>query len=223
MRKDRKIIGIICILLMIGIVFGILYYRDKKENDFKKKEGDIFVQEESDLEKEIEKIPLKNKDIRVHIDGEINKPGVYTLEEESILDDLVKLAGGLTKEADAASINLAELLQDNGKVVIPKILTEEEKEQLSKNALVENNSHNNLNNESIKINKQTSSDKNGKVNINTASLSELDEIPGIGPATANKIISYREENGGFKSLEDLKNVDRIGDKTFEKLKEFICI
>lgn len=66
-------------------------------------------------------------------------------------------------------------------------------------------------------------EKSGRVNLNTASLEELDTLPGIGPATAGLIISYRESYGGFAAIEEIKNVKRIGDKTFEKLKDRICV
>lgn len=77
--------------------------------------------------------------------------------------------------------------------------------------------------ESGEINSEKNTEKSGRVNLNTASLEELDTLPGIGPATAGLIISYRESYGGFAAIEEIKNVKRIGDKTFEKLKDRICV
>lgn len=218
MHKNKKLIGIIAILLILGAVFGTLYYRDKKSFERGSSSEKIFVEEKKSESSKVssngEKIELKDKSLAVHIDGEIKNPGVYKLQADSILEDLVKTAGGFTNSADTLSVNLAELLKDNQKIIIPKELSKKEKEELLKS-----------NGNSIENNgaaPQNSSSKDKKININTATAEELDALPGVGPSRANDIIAYRDSNGGFSSLEDLKNVSGIGDKTFEKLKDSIC-
>lgn len=222
MYKNKKLIGIITILLIIVAIFGTLYYRDKKSFEGGKSNEQIFVEEKKDENDKVDfneesiegKIELKDKSIAVHIDGEIKKPGVYKLQAESILEDLVKSAGGFTKSADTLSVNLAELLKDNQKIIIPKELSKKEKEELLKS--------NGNSIETKGATPQNSNSEDKKININTATAEELDTLPGVGPSRANDIIAYRDSNGGFSSVEDLKNVSGIGDKTFEKLKDSIC-
>ena len=110
---------------------------------------------------------------------------------------LIEEAGGLTEDADIEDLNRAEEVIDGQKIVI-----------YSKDSDAEN---------------KLSESSSGKININRADSDKLQEIPGVGPATAQKIIEYREENGKFKSIEDIKNVSGIGSKTFESLKEYITV
>ena len=141
--------------------------------------------------------------IVVDIAGCIKNPGVYEIAEGKRLYEVIELAGGLTKEADTTQINQAEILYDGQKILIPEIV---EYDSSSGNA---------------GLSAAITSD--GRVNINLADSSELQEIPGVGPATAEKIIRYRESNGRFVIIEDIKNVDGIGDKTFEKIKDMITV
>ena len=143
--------------------------------------------------------------IVVEIKGEVINPDVYTLNEGSIIKDLIEVAGGLTDQADISNINRAKEINNHELVIIRNI-----------NDLVSD--------EEIEINvmQEVESD-DSKININTADLSKLKDIPGIGDVKANSIIMYREENGGFKTIEELKNVDGIGEKTFEKIKDNIKI
>lgn len=137
------------------------------------------------------------------IKGEIRKPGVYKLKEGDRLNDLVRIAGGLTENADPLAINLAVRLEDGQSVIVP--------DRFSDNTAL------------IEAQNSKDKEKDSKININTATSSELETIPGIGPATAANIIKYREDNGPFKSIEDITKVNRIGDKTFEKIKDYIKI
>lgn len=146
----------------------------------------------------------EKKIIVVEIKGEVNKPDVYEVEDGSIIRDLIDMAGGLTEEANINSINRAEKLTDNSLIVIPNINDED--------------------NNSLAIGTNTEqSIEDGVININSASISELQEITGIGETKAQCIIDYREANGGFKSIEDIKNVEGIGEKTYEKIKAEIKI
>ena len=140
----------------------------------------------------------------VDISGCVKTPGVYEVDEGTRLHQVVQMAGGLTKEADIDAINQAELVTDGQKILIPA--------KMEGTTVVDQST-------TFSENPTTS----GKININQADSATLQEIPGIGPATADKIIQYRDANGRFQSIEDLKNVNGIGDKTFEKMKDQICV
>ena len=175
---------------------------ENKNNDKKEK-----------IEDEIENI--SNKEITVYVSGEVNKSGVVTLKEGDRLAVAVEKLGGTTKKADLNNINLAIRVKDEEHYIIPKI--GEAKQENLKDV----NNTKDIENAEIK-NENTEKDSS-KININTATLEELDKLPGVGEATANKIISHREENGQFKNIEDIKNVNGIGDKKFENMKELICV
>ena len=130
----------------------------------------------------------------------VKRPNIYRLEEGSIVEDAITIAGGTTSEADLIKINRAEKLSDNQEVIIP-IKGQDESESFA----------------------STSSNSNGKININTANETELDSLPGIGPAKALEIIKYREKNGRFKSIEEIKNIKGVGEASFEKLKDSIKV
>ena len=112
--------------------------------------------------------------------------------------------GGTTNKADLNKVNLAMKVEDEQHYIIPKIGEE-------------------VSEESVEVtNKEVSSQESSKININTATIEELDTLPGVGEATANKIVNHRSENGEFKTVEEIKNVNGIGDKKFENIKELIC-
>ena len=145
-----------------------------------------------------ENSPGDTAEIYVHITGAVNNPGVIRLAPGSRLIDAIEKLGGLTENADTDSVNLASVLEDEDKI---HIYTREETAETG----------------------AVSASGTGRVNINTASLEDLKTLPGIGDAIGKSIIDYREKNGAFKSLEDLKEVDRIGDKVFDKLKVFFIL
>ena len=146
--------------------------------------------------------------IYVHIEGAINSPGIKVVSKNTRLYELIKIASGECKDADLSKLNLASILKDEQKVYVPyKIANEEIK--LNKSSV-----DNALSNEYIYEN---------HININTASSKELQKLEGIGPAMAEKILKYREINGYFTSIEDLKNVSGIGEAKFNKIKDNITI
>ncbi|SKA66301.1 competence protein ComEA [Eubacterium uniforme] len=149
---------------------------------------------------------VPNGKIMVYIYGEIKKPDVYTLDEGARICDLVDMAGGYTKKA-AIYLNLAARLNDGDQI---KVLSKEEYKN---------------NNGQIIDDKQFENveEHSGKININSADANKLMELSGIGQSKANAIVEYRESNGGFKSISDIKNVSGIGEALYERIKEKIEI
>jgi len=151
--------------------------------------------------------------IRVEITGAVKNPGLYNLGKGAIVEDLISKAGGLSdsvnKTTFSEQINRAEILSDGQKVVIPQTNNETAASQQIAGASTTSST-----------NSQNSSTK---TNINSATLAQLDSLPGIGPTYAQRIIDYRNTHGGFKSIQEIKNVKGIGDKTFEKFSSMIKI
>jgi len=209
--NKKTIIYILIIIACIGI-----YMFFTKENDNIEEELMINNTQKDNTKENQEND--ENTKIVVYITGAIKNPGVYELEDEKRIADLIKEAGGVTEEADTNSINMAYKLEDEMKVYIPT-KTEETvniEETTETHIYTENN-----NQEKQEIN--TNSSKNQKININTASQTELETLPGIGPSTALKIIEYRKESGKFRNIEDIKNVKGIGTNKYEKIKELIKV
>ena len=152
-------------------------------------------------------------EIAVHITGEVKKQGLIYLKEGSRVADAIEKAGGETENADLSQINLAYVLQDGQKIYVPN-----KNEKISQ--YITGNSGNNGTEEN---NTSNSNKEDAKVNINTANQSELDSLPGIGPSIAQKIIDYREENGNFKTIEELQNVKGIGDAKYEEIKDMVTV
>ncbi|MEH7251381.1 helix-hairpin-helix domain-containing protein [Neobacillus niacini] len=145
------------------------------------------------------------ENIIVDVKGQVKLPGVYSSSQGERVIDVINRAGGLTENADETQVNFAEHVQDAMVIYIPA----KGEEGIGPAA-------------TAGITK-TGSDKQAKINLNKANETELQNLPGIGPSKAAAIIEYRETIGLFKSIEDLKNVSGIGDKTFEKLKESITV
>ena len=143
----------------------------------------------------------KTETLFVHVSGCVANPGLYELEEGSRLASAIEAAGGFTEDAACDSVNLARRLEDGEMVVVSSV------------------SAGSGANEEIPEAKTASS----LININTATAQELEQLPGIGPSTAQKIVSDRMANGSFKSPDDLKRVTGIGDKKFETISALICV
>ena len=222
MERKKKII-ILIILIAILVSTFIIYMLNTKEREEREEIelNNLFLEEKSDEEK-IEKEQKDNnivKDekekIAIHIIGEIKKEGIIYLPKGSRIVDAIEKAGGSTKEADLTQINLAYILEDGKKIYIPN-----KKEKINEYIIKSNG--NTFIQEGDKS-QSILSKENDKVNINTATLNELDSLPGIGPSTAQKIIDYREKNGEFKKIEDLQNVKGIGNAKYEEVKDKITI
>lgn len=205
--NKKKIIVFLLILLICSVGLVIKDKFTSKEDIYVLTNNEKVVEESTD-KKEVtkEENTISNKEITVYISGEVNEPGIVTLNEGDRLATAVEKVGGTTKKADLNGINMAIKVQDEMHYIIPKI--GESVKMNSDDSVVSNNADEN---------------KEAKININTASIEELDKLPGVGEATANKIVNYRSENGDFKTIEELKDVNGIGDKKFEEMKDLICL
>lgn len=220
MKKiNRKSLYILVII--IGISIGIYMFFTKENDNFDEEILMENTQEKVEVEKSEE---ITNNNIIVYITGCIKKPGVYEMQQENRIADLIEKAGGLTEEADTNSINLAHKLEDEMKIYVPSKKEMENKleEELDKEDKLEGYISRESNNLELKENNKDSN-KIQKVNINTASQTELETLPGIGPSTAFKIIEYRKENGKFQNIEEIKKVNGIGENKYNKIKQLIKV
>ena len=222
---NRKLIlSIISMFVIAGLSF---VYISNTNKELKKSEVyDLEVEEKktNNLEKE-EAI----KYITVDIKGEVKSPGVYKIEEGKRVVDAINASGGLTKKAVTKYINLSKVLKDEDVIIIDNI-SELKKIEDKKN--IEEIKINNNSNISVKesdvitnnksdIVKESDSNKNTIVNINTCTLEELLSINGIGESKAKSIIEYRENVGLFTSKEDIMKVSGIGESLYDKIKDYI--
>ena len=164
------------------------------------------INEEAIIEKEKEEV--EKEKIIVHVTGCVENEGIVELEEGARIADAIENAGGATLDADMGKINLAYKLKDGQKIYVPSNI---EKEEIS---LVTDEG------EGVQ---DAQGKTSGKVNINTATQTELETLSGIGPSMAQKIIEYRNKNGKFTDTEDIKNVPGIGDAKYSAIKDDIEI
>ncbi|MDE5413849.1 helix-hairpin-helix domain-containing protein [Alkalihalobacterium chitinilyticum] len=189
-----SLIGVLLLVVSLSFIFNF-------DNNSDAEELNWYFEEEADNEQ----VPVEQKfSIIVDVKGQVVLPGVYELEEGQRMKDLIELAGGLTPDADEMKINLAAILSDAMAIYIPKV-GEEDSTMI----------------DSVMVGNESSTSKNGKVNINQATAEELQKLPGIGPAKATAIIAYRDENGPFQTIDDLQNVSGIGPKSIEKMSDEI--
>jgi competence protein ComEA len=139
--------------------------------------------------------PAVRVGIFVHVLGEVTAPGLYELSEGDRAVDAIAAAGGFTKEADEAQLNLARFVTDGEQLIVP----------------------------AMGAGPPVSPGVPGKINLNTADLAELETLPRIGPAMAARILEWRDTNGRFSSVDDLKSVTGVGEKTFDALKDLVTI
>lgn len=184
-------------VLMLGTAY-LFFQRGSAENE-------SLSYSETVAEKESATQSPKSGDnvsasVYIHVLGQVKKPGVYRFDKEPRGIEVVEKAGGFTKNADTASVNLALSVSDGTQFVI------EDKRNAKKKA---------------GASKKEEDDK--RVNLNTASQEELQTIPGIGPSKAVQIISYRETNGSFKTIEDIMKISGIKEGVFNKIKDSIKV
>lgn len=241
--RNKKIIAIITILV-ITIIYGIW-----KENRGKIKIENINEQAEiTDIEdnektKNLHNTTMENNEniknketnktdknkIVIYIIGEVKQEGVYELDEDSRISDAIEKAGGTKENADLSQINLAYKIEDGMRIYIPKkgeLVQDKEKIEYKTQEIVTGKSTDITNTTSVNTNLSTNKKSKRdieKINLNKATQTELETLPGIGPSTAEKIIAYRKENGNFKNIEDIMNVNGIGESKYSKIRDLINV
>lgn len=196
---DKKLLAL---FILAGAFLG---YSKVKEWKKHKEVMPVFDQKEEERanEKEIhrnEESSLVEEEIYVHVSGAVKDPGLYSFSSSCRVQDAIDAAGGFQEEADPNSLNLAMKCQDEMKIHVPR--EDEEVDPMTSQA------------------NKSSYNKDSRVNINEASLEELMSLPGIGKARAEEILARRQE-ALFTSVEELKEISGIGEKTFQKLEEFV--
>ena len=238
-KKHLKVITIIFVMIMIisgcFIKYFLLNSKDEIVENIKEVPNEEIIKKEEEGESIInEEKNERPKTVYVDIKGAVNNPGVYEVEETKKVIDVVELAGGLTGQANTSMINLAKKVS-NEMVII--IYTEDEvKKAMQENPIIkivekecvcpeikndaclkqEDSTDNN-------IDKDIADNEHSIININEATKEELMTVSGIGESKADAIISYREENGSFKNIEEIKNVSGIGEKLYEQIKNSITV
>lgn len=228
---ENKLIITTTIAFLLIILICLSIYSIKISN----KNNDILCENNEDIDNNAE-VALNNEIKKMYVDikGAVKNPGVYQVNEENIINDVINLAGGLLDKAYVKNINLSKKVQDE---LVIYVYTKDEikKNNLQENQTCSSNNYiitectenkvsiitSNENNENNENN--NSSVSSSLININIASIEELTTLPGIGESKAQNIINYREENGYFKTIDEIKNVNGIGEATFDQLKKYITV
>jgi len=198
------------ILLLIVIIVGVGIVLNKNIN----KEDNFIINRASDISENNPAIQIEIPPVIIHIACAVKNPGVYQLKSTDRIVDAVKIAGGATEEANLDLINLAALLKDGQKIIVPYKTYSETGEGISKNI------YNNVESEYYFSSLVSTS---AKININTANANMLQTLPGIGPVLSGRIIEYRNQNGLFGVIADIKDVSGIAEKKYEGIKDLICV
>jgi competence protein ComEA len=188
------------------LAIGFLMFMPRLDEKAEDNGWTIPEEEVQKAEVEEEKIVQEVEVMLVDVKGAVVKPGVYEVMGDERVINVIDKAGGLKEGADDTKINFAQRVTDEMVLYIPLIGEEGATMPISSGT-----------------NPVSTSSREEKININVASAEELQNLPGIGPSKAEAIISQRENNGLFQTIDDLKLVAGIGDKTFEKLQELIIV
>jgi len=219
------ILSFIIFALLVGLIFGTMNKKTEKvEKD------DTII-----LENTISESVAEKQNIKVDIKGMVENPGVYELEENDRIIDVIEMAGGLKKDANTEYINLSKKLVDEMIIIIysndeVEKFKETEKEiiYIEYECICPDNINNacitvedKVNTNGVKEEKNIENKDDNLISINSATIEELMTLSGIGESKAKAIIAYREENGGFKTLEEIMNVSGIGESAYSKIKDYI--
>ncbi len=205
MKKiDKKIFIIIGLILLIIIEILVNINSNKKE--------EVKVVQ---VEKTTQEVVV-NDTFFVDVKGSVKKPGVYEFKDNERVIDAINKAGGLKTNADTSNINLSQKLKSE---MVVYVYSKTEVKNASNKISCDTKCSTNV----IEVNNCTTKDEKNLININTASESELLTLPGVGEAKAKSIIEYRNNNGGFKSIEDIKNISGIADSLFNQIKDMITV
>lgn len=211
MLTKKEIILVIIFIVSIA-AFNIKEFRvklDKQlsiEEDIKEEKNISSVENSENIQdaglQDAENEVIETKEIKVDICGAVKNPGVIVLKEGDRIEDAIEKAGGLTEKADIIRINRAEFVYDGKKLVIPEVGQDIGEELIGTSNVPQ---------------------IGGRININNASKDALMKLDGVGESISERIIKYRRENNGFKSIEDIKNVSGIGESKFEQIKDSIKV
>ena len=197
-KKILSIIGGVLAVIVIILVGRVMMASSTKEK--------VMVTNAVNTTRVEETTTMIPQNCYVDIKGEVLRPGVYEFSCESRIQEVIKKAGGFTEEADETKINLAQKITDQMQMIVPNVNSKQEGGVTEGNSEKENSS-----------NTTPSNSKQGTVNINTATLEELQTIKGIGKKKAEAILQYRKEHGPFRTKEDLLQVKGIGKKALEAI------
>lgn len=225
--KYSKFVLLGIILIVVSI---IVYNKNKEIEPNNQIVSEQIKGEPLEILEQVKKEEIET--LKVDIKGEVKTPGVYKLNVKDRVSDAIEAAGGLTENADTTLINLSKNLTDEMVIIIyGKNEIEKLREDLkTTNTIIEYierecSCPDTINDACIKEAQTDTTETltDNKISINTATLEELQTLPSIGESKAKAIIKYREENGGFKSIEEITNVSGIGESTFENFKDYITI
>ncbi|MGT2948759.1 helix-hairpin-helix domain-containing protein [Streptococcus devriesei] len=210
-RENKWLLTAVAVFAALGLSFYFLSSNGKADkNNWSHSQEQTFSATTLSVRSQNKKKSQASSTMMVDVKGAVKNQGVYSLPAGSRVNDLIEKAGGFSEKADRKSVNLAQKLQDEAVIYVASI---------GENISVVGNPQKEAANQGA----SSQSAAHDKINLNTASLADLQTISGIGEKRAQDIIDYRETNGGFQSIEDLKNISGIGDKTFEKLKDLVSV
>ena len=225
--NPRKICYIFLVISFVGVLLTITSCQNNEVEAVDVKDNDIS----KIIKNEIEKIDTTKK-IKIDIKGLVVNPGVYELDENSRVIDAINAAGGLLEGANTGSINLSKILKDENVIIIeikqePEKIIEYVYQECNcpkvNDACLNNQEVVNFQEEKKEESSRENNEENKIVSLNSATIEEIQSLPGIGESKAKAIIKYRDENGLFQNVEDIKNVSGIGDSLFEKIKDYISL
>lgn len=227
-RYWKYIFFVFSIIIVFAGVF-IYYYNDSSINTISEKKLSVTQIEKKD------RIENELKTVFVDVKGAVNAPGVYEIDADKRIIDAINLAGGLNGEADTINLNLSKKVTDEMYIIvytkteIYNYKKDNEKKEIvcaSVECVCPDNKNDACiasDNAVVKEENNEREDSNLKVSINNASKEEFMTLSGIGESKAEAIIKYRNENGNFEAIDEIKNVSGIGDALFEKIKENITL
>lgn len=226
--RHRKII-LICTLFLAFVSGGVFFLIKKNMNkkETSNKRNNIIISKKKDTTSS--KINDEKKIYKVDIKGEVFYQGIYELEEGNRVIDVINKAGGLTENADTSVLNLSKKIKDEMVIIVysknevSDFKKTKEEEKVLQEKCIKKDDNSLTNDACIDSNNNSSTTLETKININSASREELLLLPKIGEAKAENIINYRKTNGDFKSIEEIKNVDGIGESLYAQIEEYITI
>lgn len=208
MKKDTIIIGILCILLILGSIFFLGYQKNRfvgQEEITLTKETLSDTQTDSGSSDSGIKTASYDSEMAVYVSGAVKHPGLFRFQGKARVSDAIDAVGGFCKNASTDSINMARILEDGEQI---HIMTLKQAKAAKKHA---------------NASPQNTTDNGGLININQATKEELMQLPGIGESKAFAIITYREEHGNFQTTKDLMQISGIKEGVYNKIKDLITI